>query len=47
MIRAGLRNPVRVAVQEKHALANTVQKTPALLENYYKVCADGIGDFEW
>lgn len=38
LIRAGLRNPVRVTVREKSALANTSQRTPTALKNFYLVC---------
>ena len=37
LIRAGLRNPVRVSVQEKADVASSSQKTPSLLQNYYMV----------
>lgn len=37
LVRAGLRNPVRVAVKEKGVAANNSQKTPARLSNYYTV----------
>uniref|UniRef100_F7HKB7 ATP-dependent RNA helicase n=1 Tax=Callithrix jacchus TaxID=9483 RepID=F7HKB7_CALJA len=38
LVRAGLRNPVRVSVKEKGVAASSVQKTPSRLENYYMVC---------
>ncbi|MBN3311460.1 DDX55 helicase, partial [Atractosteus spatula] len=38
LVRAGLRNPVRITVKEKGAAASSVQKTPARLHNYYTVC---------
>ncbi|XP_059974248.1 ATP-dependent RNA helicase DDX55 isoform X2 [Mesoplodon densirostris] len=38
LVRAGLRNPVRVSVKEKGAAASSTQKTPSRLENYYMVC---------
>lgn len=47
LIRAGLRNPVRVSVQEKRDITRTQQKTPALLANYYKVCTHGCGGSEY
>ena len=37
LVRAGLRNPVRIAVKEKGVAATSVQKTPARLCNYYTV----------
>ncbi|XP_039627947.1 ATP-dependent RNA helicase DDX55 [Polypterus senegalus] len=38
LVRAGLRNPVRITVKEKGAAASSTQKTPARLQNYYMVC---------
>lgn len=40
LVRAGLRNPVRITVKEKGlaAAAAAVQKTPSRLSNYYMVC---------
>ncbi|CAM4728751.1 unnamed protein product [Leuciscus chuanchicus] len=38
LVRAGLRNPVRITVKEKGVAASNVQKTPARLSNYYTVC---------
>ncbi|CAK6439956.1 unnamed protein product [Pipistrellus nathusii] len=38
LVRAGLRNPVRVSVKEKGAAASSTQKTPSRLENHYMVC---------
>ncbi|XP_075852594.1 ATP-dependent RNA helicase DDX55 isoform X1 [Microcebus murinus] len=38
LVRAGLRNPVRVSVKEKGVAASSTQKTPSRLENYYMVC---------
>uniref|UniRef100_A0A8C2DZX2 ATP-dependent RNA helicase n=1 Tax=Cyprinus carpio TaxID=7962 RepID=A0A8C2DZX2_CYPCA len=35
LVRAGLRNPVRMTVKEKGVAASSVQKTPARLSNYY------------
>ncbi|KAL0183178.1 hypothetical protein M9458_022553, partial [Cirrhinus mrigala] len=35
LVRAGLRNPVRITVKEKGVAASSVQKTPARLSNYY------------
>lgn len=37
LVRAGLRNPVRITVKEKGVAATAVQKTPARLSNYYTV----------
>jgi ATP-dependent RNA helicase DDX55/SPB4 len=38
LIRAGLRNPVRVTVREKGGLENLSQRTPATLKNFYLIC---------
>uniref|UniRef100_A0A8D0L8I7 ATP-dependent RNA helicase n=1 Tax=Sphenodon punctatus TaxID=8508 RepID=A0A8D0L8I7_SPHPU len=38
LVRAGLRNPVRISVKEKGVAATNTQKTPTRLENYYMVC---------
>ncbi|KAK7121070.1 hypothetical protein R3I94_020893 [Phoxinus phoxinus] len=38
LVRAGLRNPVRITVKEKGVAASSVQKTPARLSNYYTMC---------
>uniref|UniRef100_A0A8C1EEV9 ATP-dependent RNA helicase n=1 Tax=Cyprinus carpio carpio TaxID=630221 RepID=A0A8C1EEV9_CYPCA len=38
LVRAGLRNPVRITVKEKGVAALSVQKTPARLSNYYTIC---------
>ncbi|XP_029777487.1 ATP-dependent RNA helicase DDX55 [Suricata suricatta] len=38
LVRAGLRNPVRISVKEKGAAASCTRKTPSRLENYYMVC---------
>uniref|UniRef100_A0A8C9QGI4 ATP-dependent RNA helicase n=1 Tax=Spermophilus dauricus TaxID=99837 RepID=A0A8C9QGI4_SPEDA len=38
LVRAGLRNPVRISVKEKGVAASSTQKTPSRLENYYMVC---------
>ncbi|XP_019938030.1 ATP-dependent RNA helicase DDX55 [Paralichthys olivaceus] len=39
LVRAGLRNPVRITVKEKGvAAAAASQKTPARLSNYYTLC---------
>ncbi|CAB1428579.1 unnamed protein product [Pleuronectes platessa] len=39
LVRAGLRNPVRITVKEKGVAASaTAQKTPAKLSNYYILC---------
>ena len=38
LMRAGMRNPVKVAVQERDKLTGEIQqKTPATLTNYYMV----------
>jgi superfamily II DNA/RNA helicase len=37
LIRAGLRNPVRINVKEKKTGETTVQRTPSTLQNYYIV----------
>ncbi|XP_077593939.1 ATP-dependent RNA helicase DDX55 [Stigmatopora nigra] len=37
LVRAGLRNPMRIAVKEKPGVGTT-RKTPAALRNYYTVC---------
>ncbi|KAL2100481.1 hypothetical protein ACEWY4_004875 [Coilia grayii] len=38
LVRAGLRNPVRITVKEKGVAASNSQKTPARLSNYYTMC---------
>ncbi|XP_030291441.1 ATP-dependent RNA helicase DDX55 [Sparus aurata] len=38
LVRAGLRNPVRITVKEKGVAATAVQKTPSRLSNYYTIC---------
>ncbi|XP_043924489.1 ATP-dependent RNA helicase DDX55 [Protopterus annectens] len=38
LVRAGLRNPVRITVKEKGVSASNTQKTPARLQNYYMTC---------
>ncbi|XP_077505238.1 ATP-dependent RNA helicase DDX55 [Amblyomma americanum] len=38
LIRAGLRNPVSVTVKEKPTESNLMQRTPALLKNFYILC---------
>ncbi|XP_025914514.1 ATP-dependent RNA helicase DDX55 [Apteryx mantelli] len=38
LVRAGLRNPVRISVKEKGVAASNTQKTPTRLENYYMIC---------
>ncbi|XP_075885693.1 ATP-dependent RNA helicase DDX55 [Nelusetta ayraudi] len=38
LVRAGLRNPVRIAVKEKGVAATATQKTPSRLSNYYTIC---------
>ncbi|KAI5624386.1 ATP-dependent RNA helicase DDX55 [Silurus asotus] len=41
LVRAGLRNPVRITVKEKGAADTIVQKTPSRLSNYYTICRTG------
>ncbi|XP_074473153.1 ATP-dependent RNA helicase DDX55 [Sebastes fasciatus] len=38
LVRAGLRNPVRITVKEKGVAASVVQKTPSRLLNYFTIC---------
>ncbi|XP_066227223.1 ATP-dependent RNA helicase DDX55 isoform X1 [Saccopteryx leptura] len=38
LVRAGLRNPVRIAVKEKGVAASSTQKTPSRLRNQYMIC---------
>lgn len=38
LVRAGLRNPVRITVKEKGVAATATQKTPSRLSNYYIIC---------
>ncbi|KAM3874235.1 ATP-dependent RNA helicase DDX55 [Diretmus argenteus] len=38
LVRAGLRNPVRITVKEKGVASTATQKTPSRLSNYYTVC---------
>lgn len=38
LVRAGLRNPVRITVKEKGVSASSTQKTPTRLQNYYMIC---------
>uniref|UniRef100_A0A8C9ZNN6 ATP-dependent RNA helicase n=1 Tax=Sander lucioperca TaxID=283035 RepID=A0A8C9ZNN6_SANLU len=38
LVRAGLRNPVRITVKEKGVAASASQKTPSRLANYYTIC---------
>ncbi|XP_071789913.1 ATP-dependent RNA helicase DDX55-like [Asterias amurensis] len=38
LIRAGLRNPVRITVKEKKIASMAAQRTPTTLKNYYLVC---------
>ncbi|XP_078127328.1 ATP-dependent RNA helicase DDX55 [Sander vitreus] len=38
LVRAGLRNPVRITVKEKGVAASASQKTPSRLSNYYTIC---------
>lgn len=42
LVRAGLRNPVRVVVKEKGQAAASTQKTPSRLSNYYTVSGEGL-----
>uniref|UniRef100_A0A803TML8 ATP-dependent RNA helicase n=1 Tax=Anolis carolinensis TaxID=28377 RepID=A0A803TML8_ANOCA len=38
LVRAGLRNPVRISVKEKDMAASNTQKTPTRLQNFYMIC---------
>ncbi|XP_077442521.1 ATP-dependent RNA helicase DDX55 [Vanacampus margaritifer] len=38
LVRAGLRNPVRIAVKEKGVADSATRRTPSTLCNYYTVC---------
>ncbi|XP_077998273.1 ATP-dependent RNA helicase DDX55-like [Glandiceps talaboti] len=38
LIRAGLRNPVRITVKEKQTTSQAIQRTPSSLNNYYWIC---------
>lgn len=38
LVRAGLRNPVRITVNEKGVSDSNTQKTPSRLANFYTVC---------
>ncbi|XP_061657693.1 ATP-dependent RNA helicase DDX55 isoform X2 [Syngnathoides biaculeatus] len=38
LVRAGLRNPVRVVVKEKGVADGAARRTPSALSNYYTVC---------
>ncbi|XP_048199071.1 ATP-dependent RNA helicase DDX55 isoform X2 [Perognathus longimembris pacificus] len=38
LVRAGLRNPVRISVKEKGVAPSSTWKTPSRLENFYMVC---------
>ncbi|XP_038655398.1 ATP-dependent RNA helicase DDX55 [Scyliorhinus canicula] len=38
LVRAGLRNPVRISVKEKGMAADNTQKTPVRLRNFYMTC---------
>uniref|UniRef100_A0AAV2IS17 ATP-dependent RNA helicase n=1 Tax=Knipowitschia caucasica TaxID=637954 RepID=A0AAV2IS17_KNICA len=38
LVRAGLRNPVRITVKEKGVADTCTQKTPSRLANFYTVC---------
>eukprot|EP00058_Branchiostoma_floridae_P020139 XP_002605629.1 hypothetical protein BRAFLDRAFT_283402 [Branchiostoma floridae] len=38
LVRAGLRNPVRITVKEKNVAENVQQRTPASLDNLYMMC---------
>uniref|UniRef100_A0A673CR78 ATP-dependent RNA helicase n=1 Tax=Sphaeramia orbicularis TaxID=375764 RepID=A0A673CR78_9TELE len=38
LVRAGLRNPVRITVKEKGVADTVAQKTPSRLSNYYTIC---------
>lgn len=38
LIRAGMRNPVRISVKEKQKAANVIQKIPSTLTIHYMIC---------
>lgn len=38
LVRAGLRNPVRVVVREKASKSKSEQRTPSTLKNFYTIC---------
>nr|XP_058940608.1 ATP-dependent RNA helicase DDX55-like [Pocillopora verrucosa] len=38
LVRAGLRNPVRVTVREKYSKSKSEQRTPSTLKNFYTIC---------
>ncbi|CAH3024194.1 unnamed protein product [Porites evermanni] len=38
LVRAGLRNPVRVTVREKYSNSKSEQRTPHTLRNFYTIC---------
>ncbi|XP_058940608.2 ATP-dependent RNA helicase DDX55-like [Pocillopora verrucosa] len=38
LVRAGLRNPVRVTVREKYSKCKSEQRTPSTLKNFYTTC---------
>lgn len=38
LIRAGMRNPVRICVKEKQTMANVIQKIPSSLTIHYLIC---------
>ncbi|KAJ7387672.1 ATP-dependent RNA helicase ddx55 [Desmophyllum pertusum] len=38
LVRAGLRNPVRITVREKYSKSKSEQRTPSTLKNFYTVC---------
>lgn len=38
LVRAGLRNPVRITVREKFSKSKSEQRTPSTLSNFYTVC---------
>ncbi|XP_078729700.1 ATP-dependent RNA helicase DDX55 [Lampetra fluviatilis] len=38
LVRAGLRNPVRIAVKERGAAESSTRRTPARLDNFYVIC---------
>lgn len=46
LVRAGLRNPVRITVKEKGVAATSTQKTPSRLSNYFTVSLGVINNFK-
>lgn len=42
LVRAGLRNPVRVTVREKYSKSKSDQRTPSTLKNFYTTCESQV-----